>query len=312
MILILSEKFDIPTQNVIKKLNDYRAEFKVIYGSDLLEKPFYVDVNEKTVYFDNEALKNVSVVWYRRWLSYKFIFSKNPEEDKYLREEFESLSSYFLNNMISKCWLNIPPYIQPYPPKSLQLHAAIESGLTIPNTVVTNNKFFLNEFYTSNKENIITKNLSNPYFFENDKSLLGTYTTKVLNQDIIEQEEIYFPSLFQNNIIKDFEIRIFYFLEKFYSYAIFSSNNSKTIIDFRLYDFDKPNRIMKYNLPKQIEVNLTKFMKRINLHTGSIDMIKDINNNYYFLEVNPQGQFGGLEEYGLFIEEDIAKYLMSQ
>ncbi|UKB84879.1 hypothetical protein LF887_04395 [Chryseobacterium sp. MEBOG06] len=312
MILILSEKFDIPTQNIITKLDNYNAKYRVIYGSDLLEKSFFIDVNQKYIYFDDEVIADITVVWYRRWLSYKFVFSQNPDEDRYLREEFESLSSYFMNNITSKRWINTPPFIQPYPSKSTQLQKAVQAGLNIPNSIVTNSKLFLNEFYESNKRSIITKNLNNPYFFEKGNEILGTYTTIIDDEDVKRQDNIYFPSLFQNNIIKDFEIRIFYFLETIYSYAIFSSNNSKTNTDFRLYDFNKPNRIMKCELPNEIELSLIKFMKSLNLHTGSIDMIRDISNNYYFLEVNPQGQFGGLEEYGLFIEEDIVKYLMFQ
>ncbi len=51
-------------------------------------------------------------------------------------------------------------------------------------------------------------------------------------------------------------------------------------------------------------------MKKLNLDTGSIDLIKDLSGNYYFLEVNPQGQFGGMKEYGLDIEKNIAEYLI--
>lgn len=310
MILILTEKFDYPAQNIIAELNRMCANYEIIYGTDILEKPFYIDLKNKKIQIDKKEYENINIAWYRRWLSNSFEFSKNPTEQIYLKREFEILSSYFMINLPVKKWLNIPRYIVPSPSKAHQLKRAAECGLNIPNTYVTNNKLFLNNFYDVNNENIISKNISDSYNFTVEKDLYATYTTNVEKEDINKQEELFFPSLFQNNINKNIEIRVFYFLKKFYSYAIFSSNNSQTSVDYRIYDFNKPNRIMKYELPEDIKLKIIKFMEILNLHTGSIDLIKDHNDNFYFLEVNTQGQFGGMTEYGLDIESDIAAYLI--
>ena len=310
MILILTEKFDIPTENVISKLETENANFKVIYGSDFLEIPFLINLNKNFIFTNNEKIENINIVWYRRWISKLFRFSENPKEDEYLRREFEEFSSNFMLNLPVKKWLNTPPYINSFPSKSHQLKKAKDLGLCIPTTIITNHLQFLKAFYKKNEKNIITKNLSDPYFYSEEDQNFATYTTLVNQQEIEKQETLFFPSLFQNNIDKIIEIRIFYFLEKFYSYAIFSSNNKQTVVDFRIYDYTKPNRIMKYELPNYIKKKLINFMKSFNLDTGSIDMIVDKSNNFIFLEVNPQGQFGGMEEYGLSIEKDIADYLI--
>ncbi|MDP9956592.1 hypothetical protein J2X97_002251 [Epilithonimonas hungarica] len=310
MILILTESFDQPAQNVASILDTKFAEYKVIYGTDLLQKKFSVDITKNVIEFDNDVLDNINIVWYRRWISSKFEFSNNPEENIYLKSEFEELSSNFMLNIPTKKWLNIPPYINPYPTKAKQLKQAIEFGLNIPRTNISNNKITLQEFYRENKENIITKSLYNPYtYYENDE-LYCTYTTQVDDVDIQTQENLFFPSLFQNNIKKYIELRIFYFLGKFYSYAIFSSQNQQTSVDFRVYDHNYPNRLMKYELPKEIKKKLTNFMTTFNLHTGSIDMIIDEIGTFHFLEVNPQGQFGGMLDLDLDIENDIATYLI--
>jgi glutathione synthase/RimK-type ligase-like ATP-grasp enzyme len=55
----------------------------------------------------------------------------------------------------------------------------------------------------------------------------------------------------------------------------------------------RPNRFVPYKLPERIEKQISDFMERIELNTGSLDMIKSIvDGKYYFLEVNPSGQFG--------------------
>jgi glutathione synthase/RimK-type ligase-like ATP-grasp enzyme len=43
-------------------------------------------------------------------------------------------------------------------------------------------------------------------------------------------------------------------------------------------------------------------MKKLDLNCGSIDLIKGCDGKYYFLEVNPTGQFGMIDfpcNYGL-------------
>ncbi len=310
MILILSEKFDGPTEKVVSELKNLNANFKVIYGSDFLDTPFSIDIKNNIISFDNVKFDKINITWYRRWINSSFQFSENPKENNYLKREFEEMSSNFMLNLFTKKWLNIPPYIKAYPSKAHQLKHAKEIGLKIPNTIITNNKSELNFFFNKNNKNIISKNLSNPYFFNENNEEYATYTTLVQQIDIINQSKLFYPSLFQNNVSKIIEIRIFYILKKFYSYAIFSSNNKQTNIDFRIYDYTHPNKIMKYILPKEIENKLISFMEYFDLHTGSIDMIKDENNNFIFLEVNPQGQFGGRSEYGLYIEEFIANYLI--
>ena len=102
----------------------------------------------------------------------------------------------------------------------------------------------------------------------------------------------FFPTLFQNEIEKAFEIRVFYLAGTCYSMAIFSQSNAKTTVDYRNYDFTKPNRNIPYKLPKEIECRIVDFMGYMNLDTGSLDFIYTTTGEHIFLEVNPVGQYG--------------------
>ena len=53
---------------------------------------------------------------------------------------------------------------------------------------------------------------------------------------------------------------------------------------------------MPYKLPLLVEKKLNRLMRKLKLNTGSIDLIKSIDNQYIFLEVNPSGQFGMVED----------------
>lgn len=119
----------------------------------------------------------------------------------------------------------------------------------------------------------------------------------------------FFISFFQNKIEKDFEIRSFYLNGKTWSMAIFSQNDAQTKTDFRKYNDENPNRNVRYNLPKDMEKKVHTLMQALDLNCGSFDFMKS-GDKYYFLEVNPVGQFGNVSAAcNYLLEREIALYL---
>ena len=119
----------------------------------------------------------------------------------------------------------------------------------------------------------------------------GSGTISITQKDLISLPEKFFPSLFQEEIIKEYELRSFYLDGRFYSMAIFSQNNKKTKVDFRNYDLKHPNRTVPYKLCEIVQERLKKTFTELKLKTGSADLIKGKDGEYYFLEINPVGQF---------------------
>jgi glutathione synthase/RimK-type ligase-like ATP-grasp enzyme len=92
--------------------------------------------------------------------------------------------------------------------------------------------------------------------------------------------------------------------------AIFSQNDEKTIVDWRNYNHDRPNRKIPFKLPLEVENNIRKFIKASGLNTGAIDMVVTKGRKYVFLECNPNGQISMVSEHcNYFIEKYIADYL---
>lgn len=175
--------------------------------------------------------------------------------------------------------------------KPMVLSLASEIGLVIPNTLITNQKSDVVDFLYENNSSIINKALYEPFVYslKNEDYWISNKTIEINSKKYIPNT--FGVSLFQEKIIKKYEIRSFYINRKFYSACIFSQDNDKTQLDFRNYDFNKPNRIVPYKLPNSIEEKLTKLMGMLNLNTGSIDLIKSQNGEFIFLEVNPVGQY---------------------
>ena len=93
--------------------------------------------------------------------------------------------------------------------------------------------------------------------------------------------------------------------------AIFSQNDPQTQMDFRRYQFEKPNRYVPYKLPKVLEGQLSALMQALDLDTGSIDLIRASDGRFVFLEVNPVGQFGMVSvPCNYYLEKKVAERLV--
>ncbi len=323
MILILSQATsEFSTELVMDWLTSWNANYFLLTGDELLDTTqmqfsLSKKAQELIIREGNARLndKEIGIVWFRRQISEtSFEFYENlncSAESKhvvinYLKKEFQLFYSTIALSFNDVPWLNAVETSNLN--KIHVLAIAKKCGLEIPFTIVTNS--IETELQNSDKK-YITKSLTDCVRIkEDDKKYYAMLSSLVDNKDAC-LEAIIFPSLLQEYIEKEFEIRTFYLDGKFKSIAIFSQLDERTQIDFRNYNDTLPNRYVPYKLPVDIEKKLKRLMKKLGLDSGSIDVIKTKNDNYVFLEVNPVGQFDWVSFNGNYnIEKDIANYLI--
>lgn len=316
-ILIVSIEEDQSTSDVIDWLIRRKQQFIRINTSKEVSLKSIEILNKKTSYsfeYNNLCISesNIKCLWYRKGLI-KIKSQKLNEAllkfDWYFNGEKDSLKSFLLNELDKLSPIN--KFSNSNINKLIQLTVASSCDLKIPDTIVTNEKPLI-DFFIQN-QSIVTKSIQIPFVFADNKNIYSLLTNEFSQNDLAKANSKFFHTLFQNTIVKEYELRIFYLDKTFYSMAIFSQRNTKTKIDFRNYDFNTPNRCIPFTLPNEIKNKLQKFMRKLNLTSGSIDMLVDKNNNYYFLEVNPVGQFGMVSiPCNYFLEKKIADYLQKQ
>ena len=197
------------------------------------------------------------------------------------------------------------------------LEIAKSCNLSVPEYVITSCKLTLSQF-AKRHERIICKPISEtPHFTSSiDNNIVESiilYTKGFTVDEIEDIPSSFFKSLFQQEILKEFEIRVFYLCDTCYSMAIFSQNDKQTQLDFRNYNDEKPNRTVPFNLPKEVEYNVKKFCRKAGYTMGSLDLIKSTDGNYYFLEINPIGQFGMVSyPCNYYLEKKLAEHLIGQ
>ena len=221
--------------------------------------------------------------------SYENFLSKECFElSNYYFIELGGVRNFILSQNIN--WINDPKALNMS--KIEVLTNALKFNINVPRTFILNRKSELQKIYNLFNGEIITKSLVDVTSILKNDGIYAAYTLKITQENIDELPENFFPSLIQNCIDKEFEIRSFFLKGKFHSMAIFSQNDNQTKIDYRNYNYEKPNRCVPYKLPEQLEIKLMEFLNFCSITTGSIDLIKGKDGIFYFLEINQAGQFG--------------------
>lgn len=315
MIAIFSqENYETTTESVIDWLQFYKIPFKRINGIEFLAN---VDIEIKTTKFEIKGFEDINVCWFRRWdgfsdiigLQFTDFSSWNLYELRnHLSTEHRIVRQTLFKYLAKKKWLTHPKEIT-YSKLDL-LKNAVKVGLSVPDSILTTSKSTLLKFIAIHKK-VITKIISQGIPRYSLETIDYSFGTQLITKNELKRlPDTFSPSLFQKYIEKSYEIRIFFLEKKFYSMAIFSQKNLKTLIDFRNYDRELPNRRVPYQLPQIIEDKLLILIENMNYTTGSIDLIKSKSGHYVFLEINPGGQFGMVSlPCNYFLEEKIAHHL---
>lgn len=297
MILILSYKgYEQGTDPVSEWLLYYKYPFRKIVVEDLLTSHLLIDAQKGEVVLDGVNLtKEVHTVFYRRFK--KNLNTYNGIDLGTISDRINKESSFELNSTIDffffllkdKLW--IPQSTAFSVNKEIVLFTARKLGLNVPKSIVTTSKSDLIKFRKLVK-GVIYKPIEFISYYQTGYYTYNSYTTPLSRAMLNRIPDTFFPSLFQELIDAEYEIRIFYLDEHFYSSAVlrpqFSNDHN---VDIKL-DFDKiETDWVAYELPNDVKEKIILLMKTLELITGSIDIIKCRDGKYYFLEVNPVGQY---------------------
>jgi len=292
MILILSDARSTSVNKVISYIKVCSVKrFNDIFPERLIPK---FQNNNSSL---NENQDEIIKIWYYR----SYLKFNHFESNDYISiTENNLFREYFLHFRNKKIIGSYKDFF--FQNTLIQLFEAEKTGHEIPKTVISTS------FPDFGKSKVVNKIIGNAKSFSTPNYIYTTTGTQFVNkEEFIENGHLNF---FQEYIEKEFEIRIFYFLGKFFAMAIFSQQDPMTLVDYRNYNDNKPNRNIPIKLPMEIQKKLKRLMKKLDLNTGSIDMIYSKTGQYVFLEVNPCGIFEWLSSNcNYYIEKYIAKAL---
>lgn len=282
-------------------------------NSDHLNHLQKISINEDSFELADEFGNSITSdrikgVWHRK--AWKITVPEELDEDyeKIFLKEYASLRYNLITILENVPWIN--PFENEKKidgNKMLQLKIAQKNKLHIPKTLFSNDETKITTFFheyckgkmVAKLHGVITKSMDGENFL----------STTIIDENSLEHisDIAYCPMIFQPYIEKEYELRIIYVDGEFFTGKINNSENADWRIANENYFWSV------YEIPEKIKASLTLMMKEIGLCLGAIDMIKGKDGKYYFLEVNPQGEWGMLQkELNFPIAERIADYLIKR
>lgn len=303
MLLIVSNKTDLATDFLILRLQEREIPFLRLNTEEYLsrwEVDFFLGDQgiETFVNFGNESrisLNRISGAYIRQPKLPDLEVTKSDKEFSD-REVGETLRSFwrFLSNDV---WLNAPGNILRASNKPEQLNLARCLGFMIPETCISADRDVLRKFYSENNKDIIAKAVKHGFLYDGAQAKVAA--TQIFDEDCFKNFDNYvrIPMIFQERIEKVYDIRVTVIGDRVFSTAIESQERKETSVDWRLADhYGLALKHRAINLPVHLQKLCTEITKRLNLRYAALDLVLATNGKYYFLELNPNGQWAWIEQ----------------
>jgi hypothetical protein len=178
----------------------------------------------------------------------------------------------------------------------VQLRLARASGLKIPATIMSNSAEAVRHFFDQYPDNAICKAFaSHVWQQQGSEDLMVTETFSLSRDELPEDNEIfsYSPAIYQEKVRKQFDVRAVLMGDRVYSFAVRTPANS---LDWRHDAALKNIAVELIATPGGVESAILRFAAAAGVCTGSLDLAVDRNGEWWFLEINEQGQFLWLDD----------------
>lgn len=214
----------------------------------------------------------------------------DPAWRTFAENESRSALSGFLRLIDHARWVNHPALIAEAEHKLLQLTHARRAGLRIPKTTVTNNPQVARAFTTMLRTTVVAKTLRSPLVTLTPAQFV--YTRRLSKSDLEQLDAIALsPCILQEWIPKKFEVRVVVVGDSAYAVGI----NSGDLDDWRTRDARQLPHF-RHELPNDISTKCVNLVHGFGLLYGALDLIVTPSEEYVFLELNPNGEWGWLTE----------------
>jgi ATP-grasp ribosomal peptide maturase len=254
-------------------------------------------------------LDHVSGVLYRRPTQYVFPDAMSDTNRRFAAGEARVGLGGLLAGLPCR-WVNHPARVADAEFKPVQLQAAHELGLTVPRTLITNDPTAAAGF-AREAGPVVYKTLHGLDVQSSDGAAAGVvYTTPVTANQLDDPSLRLTAHLIQQQITKQYELRVTVVAGRCFTARVDTTSEAAGR-DFRS-DYDHTT-FHPAEVPADVAGKLVAYLDRFGLAFGAFDLVVDPAGDVYFLECNPNGQWGWIEEdTGLPIADAIADYLAGE
>ncbi|GAA3739976.1 ATP-grasp ribosomal peptide maturase [Salinactinospora qingdaonensis] len=294
-VLILTNTYDPTADDVIRRLHDRDVPVFRVDPADFpqrLKLHAELDAGHWSGVVETEKrsldLSTVVGVWYRRPRRFEFPDGMNASEVEFAQDEARRGFGGVLNTLPG--WLNHPAAIGRAEYKPHQLAEATSAGLNVPRTLVTNDPARA-EQWCSDVGRVVYKPLGAATFSE-DNTHFSIYTTPMPPTGWGDPALRHTAHLFQKQIDKDYEVRVTVVDEHVFPAGIHTRSDAAQVdwrTDYQALTYSTPP------LPRRVLAGVRELTRRLHLRYAAMDFAVDRSGRWWFLEANPNGQYGWIQ-----------------
>lgn len=311
-VVVLTQPLDVTADYVVAELS---ARSVPVFRCDLAQFPQTLSVAARladggwrgTLHLPSRGLDLDEVGWiyYRRPTMFTLPEHLNQVQRHWsLRQARLGLGGVLAAH---PWWLNHPADIAAAEYKPVQLALAAQAGLTVPPTLITNDAEQARRF-AQQHGTIYTKPLA-PGLIIDESTAKLLYATQITAADIDDTVAVT-AHLFQRAVPKAYEVRLTVVDGNHFAVRI-DADSPDARVDWRS---DYPHlRYQPITTPQPIRTAVDRLMTRLRLRYGALDFVVTPDNEWVFLEINPNGQWAWIQDAtGLPIAAAIADALTQE
>lgn len=296
VILLVTNKRDITTDFIVLELRRrglafYRLNSEDLPKSSLRFRPGVNDGWEMNLGEFALALRDTAAAYYRRPGTPEPAATNDTATRDYLADEWSALTRALWNALEGR-WLSSPFAILRAEDKPRQLALAVAIGFDVPETLITNDFTAAEAFIATGgavgkplRHSLVERGATGEVLFTSRLQPLAKG-----DRDAVTVA----PVIYQREVCKAYDIRATVIGDRVFPVAIHSQDHHETEVDWRS-GTRLDLRHEPIELPKAIIEKCLLLTRSLDLRYGAIDLIADKDGRYWFLEINPNGQWAWIE-----------------
>ena len=233
-------------------------------------------------------------VWLRRRRPVPVPADLHPDDERFAKNEAAKFyDDFWVLTSPDARWIHSAQVADAGESKLIQLAVARRAGFNVPPTLVSNDRSAICAFIAhaqSLSQRVIYKTFT-PVGWQEGDTYRQMYVRPVSREQIEQNSFIEaVPGIYQQLIEKKFEVRSTFFGSRALSVKIDSQAHPKGMFDWR-NAINLKGYLSPIDLPSEVTEKCLRLMSAMSLSVGCFDFVVDKKGEYWFLEVNQQGQF---------------------
>jgi len=296
MILIVTNQDDLTADYLITHLQSRGLRYYRLNSDEIHTAQVTIELggesNRRSIRSGPKVveLSEITSAWYRRSVSPTAPDFVSLSARRFVVGELQHLAEGMILGGDVR-WVNSISATRMAERKLFQLNVANAVGLKTPKTLVTNDANAVASFFRSGCGEVITKPIYHGYWAKSGGDR-AAYTRELGKAGLPSQEQLdACPCLIQTRIQKGSDIRLT--LVGCHAFAVRIRTPPGSLVDWRHPEVD--TRYEECTIPTEVMSACRRLMDRLGLVYGAIDLIQARDGDWYFLEVNPAGEWAWLE-----------------